>query len=127
MAFLYANPNPLHKKIGDCVIRALSIALTQSWEDTYKDLAVLGMELGDLPSSNAVWGEYLRQRGYEKTAIPNSCPECYTIADFCKDHPEGVYILCTGSHVVASVDGNYMDSWDSGDEVPIISWKEKEK
>ena len=57
--------------------------------------------------------------------MPNMCPPCYTVKDFCKDHPVGTYILATGSHVVTVVDGNYYDTWDSGTEVPIYYWKKE--
>lgn len=51
--------------------------------------------------------------------IPNSCPDCYTVSDFTVDFPKGKYLLGTGSHVVTVADGNYFDTWDSGNEVPI--------
>ena len=56
--------------------------------------------MGDMPSSNAVWGSYLYDHGFRRQIIPNECPECYTIADFCLDHPFGLYVLATGTHVV---------------------------
>jgi hypothetical protein len=34
-------------------------------------------------------------------------------------------MLATGTHVVAVIDGNYYDTWDSGDEVPIALWKKE--
>ena len=57
--------------------------------------------------------------------IPNTCPDCYTIADFCNDHPYGTYILATGTHVVAVIDGDYYDTWDSGNEIPIFYWQKE--
>ena len=79
--------------------------------------------MNDMPSSNAVWGAYLRTLGFKREAIPNTCPECYTVNDFCEDNPEGVFIVATGNHVVAVVDGDYYDTWDSGDELPIYYWR----
>lgn len=78
----------------------------------------------DMPSSNSVWGAYLKDKGYESFAIPNTCPDCYTIRDFCYDYPYGKYILAAGDHVVAIEYGDYYDTWDSGDVVPIYYWKE---
>lgn len=79
--------------------------------------------MGDMPSSNAVWGAYLKTKGYERTALPNDCPDCYTVRDFANDHREGVWILGTGNHVVAVVQGHYVDDWDSGDEIPVFVWR----
>lgn len=123
MKYVFYNPNPSRKLVGDCVIRALSKALKQSWEQTYLDVMRKGFEMHDMPSSNNVWGAYLKANGYHRYAIPDTCPDCYTIKDFCIDNPFGTYILGTGTHVVTAQDGNYFDSWDSGDEVPIFYWK----
>jgi len=79
----------------------------------------------DMPSANNVWGAYLRSIGYSQHVLPNTCPDCYTVIDFCNDYPTGKYILATGSHVVAVEDGNYFDSWDSGSETPIYYWKKE--
>lgn len=123
MAFLMLNPNPKNARVGDCVVRALSIATRKSWEDIYTALAVYGFMLCDMPSSNAVWGAYLKDLGYERQVVIDTCPDCYTVKDFCHDNPSGTFILGTGTHVVAVVNGNYCDTWDSGDEVPIYYWR----
>lgn len=123
MAFLTLNPNPKNARVGDCVIRALSIATRKSWEDIYTALAVYGFMLCDMPSSNAVWGAYLKDQGYERNVVTDTCPDCYTVRDFCRDNPNGIFILGTGTHAVAVVNGNYCDTWDSGDEVPIYYWR----
>ena len=119
MAWQYYNPNPSSNLVGDCVIRALSLALNQDWDTTYLGVAMQGYEMDDMPSSNAVWGAYLRHNGFRRYIIPNECPDCYTIADFCKDNPNGLYVLATGTHVVTAINGNYYDTWDSGKELPI--------
>ena len=123
--YSYYNANPYKIRVGDCVIRAISTALSQSWEKTYADLCVQGLMLFDLPSSNAVWGSYLSYKGYTRKTIPNSC-NCYTVENFCKDNPKGTYILGTGTHALTVVDGCYHDVWDSGQELPIYYF-EKEK
>lgn len=123
MAFLMLNPNPKNARVGDCVVRALSIATRRTWEDIYTALTVYGFMLCDMPSSNAVWGAYLKDLGYKRNIITDSCPDCYTVRRFCEENPSGTYILGTGSHVVAVVNGNYCDTWDSGDEVPIYYWE----
>lgn len=119
----YLN-NPLGLRVGDCVIRAISKALNQSWEKTYIDLCVQGFMLGDLPSSNAVWSSYLRHKGFKRRTIED-CPDCYSIEDFCKDHPKGVYVIGTGSHAVCICDGYVFDAWNSLRE-NVVYYFEKE-
>lgn len=123
--FIHYNPNPLHKLVGDCVIRAVSKVTNEDWKTTYMNIALQGYLMMDMPSSNSVWGAYLYSVGFNRHVIPNTCPDCYTVRDFCKDHPEGTFLLATGSHVVAVVDGDYYDTCDSGDEVPIYFWRKE--
>ena len=122
MAYKYFNPNPAGQRVGDCVIRAISKLTGQDWEQTYIGVAVQGYISYDMPSSNAVWAEYLRRRGFRRYVIPDTCPDCYTVKDFCIDNPQGAFLLATGSHVVTVIDGDYFDAWDSGSEVPIYFW-----
>lgn len=124
--YSYFNCNPNGNRVGDCVVRAISKALNQSWEDTYIDLTIQGYIMGDLLSSNAVWGAYLKGKGFTRDIIPNDCPECYTIDDFCNEHPNGTYVIGTGSHAVAIENGIYYDSWRSGGETPIYYYKKGE-
>ena len=127
MKFIYYNPNPKNKLVGDCVIRALSISLNKDWKTTYRELCQLGEQMFDMPSSNEVWGTYLKNYGYRRYTIPNTCPNCYSVYSFCIDHPIGKYILATGSHVITVIDGYYYDTWDSGMEIPIYYWKKEIK
>ena len=124
--YIQLNNNPDKALVGDCTVRAISKAIGKPWDDTYIYLAVQGFKMKDMPSSNRVWGEFLYANGFRRFIIPDSCPNCYTIKDFCEDHKDGKYILATGTHVVCVVDGNYYDSWDSGDEILIYYWR-KEK
>ena len=115
--YRYYNPNPCGKAVGDCVIRAVSKIENISWEQTYISMCVFGYVHCDMPSSNAVWAAYLKSRGYRQYAVPNNCPVCYTVKDFCREHPQGSFILGTGTHAVAVIDGDYYDAWDSGEEI----------
>lgn len=124
--YSYYNPHPSKNRIGDCVIRAISKALNQTWEDTYIDLTIQGYLMKDLLSSNAVWGAYLKNKGFTRDIVSNDCPECYTIEDFCMDHPKGTFVIGTGTHCVVVQDGVIYDTWMSGGEIPIYYYKKKE-
>ena len=117
------NPNPQNSRVGDCVVRAVSKLLGLTWDEAYLKLVTEGFFLKDMPSANRVWGELLREHCYRKIVVPDTCPNCYTVKDFCEDHPEGKYMVATGSHVIAVEDGNYYDSWDSGNEIPAYYWR----
>ena len=128
MGYVYFSNNPRGKhNIGDCSVRAISKALNIPWESAYLDLAMEGYELADMPSSNVVINSYLHSKGFSRHSIDDLCPYCYSVRDFANEHFKGTYILGTGTHVVAVIDGDFFDSWDSGDEVPQYFWQRREK
>lgn len=121
--FIEFNPNPQQKRVGDCVIRAICKATGMDWEQTYLQVCLQGLKMADMPSSNPVWATYLKSKGFRQYPIPDTCPECYTIEDFCRENPQGTYIVGTGTHVVTVVDGDYYDAWDSGNEIPVFFFR----
>ena len=113
--YIFFNNNPQGLKIGDCVVRAISSAIGQSWERTYVDLCVEGFMYADMPNANEVWHSYLRSKGFKRHVIPDSCPDCYTVRRFAEEHKLGTFIVATGTHAVCVKDGNILDNWDSSD------------
>lgn len=120
------NINPLHKRSDDCTVRAIATVLNLPWEEVYADLCLEGLKFYDMPSANHVWGSYLKKKGFVRHIIPDSCPNCYTVEEFSRDNPKGRYILALHGHVVPVIDGDYIDTWDSGDRIPVYYWKKGE-
>lgn len=125
MAYIHFSNNPLGKNTGDCVIRAISVAENLSWDDAFWKLAQKAYEMGDVLTSNSVWGALLKDLGYVRGVIPNSCPDCYSVREFANEHPQGTYVLGTGTHAVAVVNGDYIDAWQSGNETPIYYFRKE--
>ena len=123
--YRYCNPNPTGNRVGDCVVRAISVLTQEDWPTVYAGLAIQGFIMGDMPSSDQVWNAYLRKHGYKRNIIPDECPDCYTVKDFCKDHPKGKYLLALTSHAVSVINGDYYDIFDSGDEPVHYFWEAK--
>lgn len=129
--FIKLNLNPFGIDTGDCVIRALTLALNYNWFMMHDELSFLSRKMADMPSSNRVWKQYLENLGYKEQIAQNTCPDCLTVEKFARQHPKGRYILSTceytkanaivvtGTHAVAVIDGNYYDTWDSGADVPL--------
>lgn len=116
------NPNPLSRRVGDCAVRAIAKALDIDWESAYALISTNGYAMGDMPSSDSVWGAVLRQHGFYKKI----CEDCGTMQDFMDNHPKGTYVIGFGGHVATVVDGNLYDAWDSSNEIPIYYWYRKE-
>lgn len=122
MSYVYFNNNPCGRFVGDCAVRAVAKALDTTWEDAYLKIVTAGYGMCDMPSSDAVWSSVLRQHGFRRKNIPDTCPDCYTAADFCRDNPQGIYVLGFGGHVATVVDGDLYDAWDSSKEIPVFVW-----
>ena len=125
--FINFNSNPRGNHVGDCTVRAISAALDQEWEETYLYMALYGFLMCDMPSADHVWGAYLKHKGFRRYVVDDGGRDAYTVADFCAEHPAGVFILCPHGHVLTVKDGNYYDNWDSGGEVPVYYWAKEDK
>lgn len=122
MSYKFYNPNPKNRFVGDCTIRAICVLTGKDWDTVYTGTSLEGFISKDMPSGNSVWGAYLNRNGYVRRALPDTCPFCYTVKNFCADHPKGRFLLALDQHVVGVVDGDYYDTWDSGNELPIYYW-----
>lgn len=120
------NENPTGRNVGDCAVRAVSVALGVDWETAFALVANMAFQMGDMPSSNAVWGAVLRQNGFSRFIVPNNCPDCFTAEQFAEERPKGIYVLGFGNHVAAVKDGLIYDSWDSSKEIPQYFWMKQE-
>lgn len=121
------NPNPVGRFVGDCAVRAVAKALGVDWETAYVMISLNGFLMGDVVSSDSVWGAVLRSAGFSRKAIDNDLPPDYTVENFARDNKHGTFVLGTGGHVVTVVDGTIYDSWDSSREIPQYVWYRKDE
>jgi hypothetical protein len=124
--YIYYNPNPTGRRVGDCAIRAVSKALNTDWETAFAMVCKNAFLMGDMPSSDSVWGSVLREHGFYRKSIPDYCPDCYTAEDFCIDNPKGTYVLGFGNHTATIKDGILYDSYDSSRLSPQFYWYRKD-
>lgn len=121
--YKYFNNNPLGRKtVGDCSVRAVSKALGISWDEAHDLLSDMSKDMGTIMNDNDVISAVLRMNGFYKENLPCTTRDCYTVKEFARENPIGTYVVGTGSHVVTIIDGNYYDSWPSGDESIIFFW-----
>ena len=123
--WIYANPNLEKKEVPDCVIRAICIALNKPWLEVSDELYLVARSQYSITSDDNIWGRYLYSLGFEPFVLPSICPKCVAIKEFAAMYPYGTYIIGTGYHAVAVLDGNYYDSWDSGNEIATFFWRIK--
>lgn len=116
------NENPGGRNVGDCTVRAISAATGDSWMKTYLGLCIQGALMFNMPSADEVWGSYLMRKGWRRRFPREECPICYTVADFAREFPAGVYIVAVKEHVLVVIDGIILDTWDSSEEQPKFYW-----
>lgn len=124
----YYNPNPYQMDTDDCTLRALTIALNVDWYTAHVLMDNMAMQMGFISGDKKeVFFAVLRQYGFEREAVPNTCPDCYTAEDFAQEHFKGTYVLAFGNHVVAVKDGIIYDTWDSRKQIPHFYWHKKKE
>lgn len=113
--FIKYNNNPKNKKTGDCVIRAISFATKKSWENTYKELAELGIKNCLILNDTNNWRKYLKLLGYEQQKMPRKADNTrYTVDEFCNElaKENTTYIIKVAGHITVVKDKNLYDTWD---------------
>ncbi|MDT3386852.1 MAG: hypothetical protein LIR46_03665 [Bacteroidota bacterium] len=120
--WVYANPNPEGLSVPDCVIRAMCIALNKPWEEVSDELYSIARSSHTVTCDDHAWGKYLYMHGARPFTLPEACPTCISVKAFSTIFNTGIYIIGTGHHAVCVIDGNYYDTWDSGNEIPTFFW-----
>ena len=124
MTFVYLNPNPVGRKTGDCVIRALAIAFNKNWDVVFDELVVMAKRMKCTPTSKEVYEEYLsgyptmdvfymKGKKRKRLQVKNVCCSKMCIAR-------------VAGHLVACKDNDYFDVFDSGEKCLYKIWRVEE-
>lgn len=119
--FHWYNANPKSKLTADCVVRALSVALKQDYEQTYRELFELSLKTGYMLNDKKCYEKYLSNKGWLKMPQPKKCNNTkYTGKEFCENaqeytftYPSRMIAHIGGHHLVAIVEGKIWDTWNS--------------
>ncbi len=125
------NPNPKSRNIGDCTLRAYCAAFGIDWNKAF-DIA------SKISKENSSMIQYMFKKimtehfgcdedpDYNKKKVKNK--DRITVNTFAMTHPYGTYVLGVRQHAVTVKNGEYWDSWDSGDKkVDTVYLVKKEK
>lgn len=133
--FHYHNANPKNRITGDCVFRAVSVALGQSWEQTVVEMAELSCKHGFALNDTKGIDKYMEYKGWKRMPQPRKADGTkYTGEEWCKQLQEDIVWAGNGEqlkrivanigghHAVAIIDGKVWDIWDSTDGCIGIYW-----
>ena len=114
--FKYYNANPKNRITGDCVFRAIALALEQTWEQTVMEMAKLSCENGYALNDTKGIAKYMESKGWIKCKQPRKSDNTkYTGKEFCKFFRGTCVANIGGHHTVCIKNGKVHDIWDSTD------------
>lgn len=122
------NVNSRGNDTGDCVIRSLSVAYGIDYDEVHSELnAIKRRKFGVSDrfhfNSYPVFEEFIRNHGCVKSGYAKDIgfdPKT-TLEEFCKANPTGTWCIIltdrrnSPNHMVAVIDGDYYDSWNSAE------------
>ena len=117
--FKYWNENPNGEHIGDCVVRAITLASGLPYEEVKYKLWLNG-ELHDCDCiSKFCYSNFIENvLGYKQ--IP--CDDL-TVGEFADEHPFGVYLIRINGHLTCIKNGQCYDIWNCLNELCDTVWK----
>ena len=120
------NANPYKKKTGDCVIRAVCVALKEDWEDTYKGMFDIALKTGYAVSCKENYKEYLKEKGYEMKKMPKKVNgKRYSVKEFVEElaNPKKNYVLNLANHLTCIEKGTLVDIWNCSNKSVGNYWE----
>jgi len=111
------NPNPgKNTKASDCTIRAYCAAEKLSWDEAFDIAGQIAKDNAWMPNDKALVEKIIIDKfGYEMCKLEKD-EKKMTVNEFAIKYNIGTYLVMVARHLVAVVDGQYYDSWDSGDK-----------
>ena len=115
------NPNPKERNTADCTLRAYCAAFDIDWDEAYDIASEVAKSEGYLLNASNMVKKILTEHfgcdvdpKYNTKTVKRN--DRSTVAEFAMTHPYGTYILHVPSHLVTVKNGEYWDSWDSGEK-----------
>lgn len=120
-----ANTKNMHK--GDCTVRAMSLAYGIEYADVYKELKHIQQLKGRHVYNNQMNVlDFIDKHGGTKLSLDSEV----SVREFSSQHSQGTYLVLTRSvkmgpmdHIIAIIDGNIYDTWDSSDQIVAIAYR----
>ena len=116
--FVYYNANPNHERIGDCVIRAISVALNKDYYDILYELFNISNYFNCDMIVKDCYNKLLS--GYYNLKKYSGMNK--TVEQVANDFRDKTLILRVKNHLTCSKNGVIIDTWDTSDEIVDIFW-----
>lgn len=114
--FIYYNANPDGERVGDCVIRAISLALDIDYYDVidilYKNSNYFNCDM----LVRDCYGTFLDKY------FPRIKTENKTVEEVAKDFKNNILVIRIEGHLTASLYSDVIDTWDTREELVDVFW-----
>lgn len=122
--YIKENLNPVGKKTGDCVIRAIAKAENRHWLSVFDELTMLARQNYTLPNDMDCCNIYLGAK-YQTIPIMHKVRgknKRYTVNELAKKYSKNTLIIRVAGHTAVAVNGDYYDIWDCGESCSYKAW-----
>lgn len=122
---MYKYYQPNKNQAPDCSIRALTKLLDKDWFVVFDYLVGIARKNQDVLISTSTFEEMLSDFNYQKYSFTRKGTKP-RLREFAKEHNKGKYFCYVRSgytmHCVCLDNGDWYDSWDSGDCKMVSYW-----
>ena len=113
MAYIFYNPNRIGNSTGDCVIRAITAGMGNSWKEVVLDLSQYMLKYGYMMNTPETYGMYLKDKGWVQQKAPTKNKGgSMTVGEFVKKFKGHAIVHVDDNHVTYVADGKIWDLWD---------------
>lgn len=107
------NINPKGKKTGDCVVRAIAVALDRDYVEVYTELFELSLKTGYILNDKRVEEKFLALNGFIKHKQPKKVDgKKYLIGELDRICRKSVVVVSCAHHLTVVKNGVLLDTWD---------------
>ena len=111
--FKKVNINPKGKITGDCVVRALAVALNRDYLSVYTELFDISVETGYIINDKRVGEKLLAKNAFTKHKQPKKPNgKKYLVGEIDKLCSDGIIVVTCAHHMTVVSGGVLLDTWD---------------
>lgn len=126
--FKFNNPHPEGKRVKDCVKRAITLSTGKDYIEVQKELnQVKKITRCKVFNENLNYKYYIENiLKFKKLSFPAHAGVPRMNGErFCKEFPNGRYILRMAGHLTCCIDGVINDTWDCSHKCVYNAWEVK--
>ena len=113
MLFHYYNANPYKRRVNDCTVRAISLALNITWDNAYDLLSSYAKAQGIMMDDVEYIDDFLEQHFEKLCGCKNRIR--ITVEEFVNDNPVGTFLITMNGHITCSINGVIYDTYNPKD------------